>query len=137
MVEDDEFDDYYLICFFIIKISERGELAHTFYKISESNIERKRNHLSSYVEGDDIMKTIQIKTITTSNLAKVLVALLLSTETINYHKFHFEDYDTEFYGDSINNFNCRRKLYSMKLHYLGNNNLIALSCINSGSTVQA
>ena len=137
MVDDDNYDDYYLLCFFIIEGDDGDELAESFYIMDESEIKWTGAYNLDYIITDDIKNTIQIKTVTTSNLRNILVALLLSTNKINYYKYYYKSVNTKFYESSTANFDCRNTLYSMKLNYLSNNNYIVLSCINSYSTVQA
>ena len=105
--------------------------------MDESEIKWTGAYNLDYIKTDDIKNTIQIKTVTTSNLRNILVALLLSTNKINYYKYYYKSVNTKFYESSTANFDCRNTLYSMKLNYLSNNNYIVLSCINSYSTVQA
>ena len=131
----------YLICFFIIDyyifLNHDDELAESFYIIDEEKIEWTKYSNLKYIDSSDIENTKQIKTVANSDSSKVLIALLLSTNKINYYKFHYREDNPDFYDSYTGIFGCRDELYSMKLNYLVNNNHAVLSCINSDSIVQA
>ena len=142
MLDDYKYEYYFLLCFLIIKDGDENQLTQSFYEISNSEVKWTGSYRMAYIEDDaELANAIQIKSVTSKNLRLALVSVLLSTNKIKYYKFRFEYGRVNKFGEftekKSTNFNCRNSLYSMKLDYLINNNNIVLSCINSGSTVQA
>ena len=141
MLDDYAYQYYYLLCFFIIEESDHDELAESFYEITETSITRTIIYPMDYIKTEDIVDTIQVKTVTTRDLKYAMISLLFSNKIVKYYKFDFKygvvDKDADFFQTSTTDLDCRTDFYSMKLNYLPNNNYIILSCINSKSTVQA
>ena len=141
MLDDYKYEYYLLICFLIIKDGNHDDLTQSYYQITDSSIDWTGAYKMSYIETDDIKNGIQIKSVTSKNLRFAIISVLFSTNNLKYYLFRFEwgnvDKFGKFYETGNTNFNCRASLYAMKLNYLENNNNIVLSCINSGSTVQA
>ena len=142
MVDNQDYDTYFLVCFFIIEESSHDTLAESFFEFESDDtvIDLVDTCSIAYIEEQYITKTLQIKTVKNSNQRLALVSLLLSTGEIYYYKFNFKYYyggSATFYDTQKINFNCRTQLYSMKLDKLYNNNNIILSCINPTAKVQA
>ena len=132
------YNDYLLACFVIID-DEYPTLSHNFFDATSSKISINNDYYYDYVDELNDVKLIQ--TVPSISREYELICLLFTDENLECYKFKYTDGfwkdSGSFYQSFTTNFNCRNELYGMKLNYLSNSQNIALSCINSISTVQA
>ena len=138
--------DYFLVCFFIVKRSNKLSLAENFFFISNTELytlytddEGFDPSFSDLGNNNDV---VQIKSITNNDKTHSLICLQLSEGRIDYATFYFKYYlifgHEEIFSNIFSaNITCRNNLSSMKLNYLLNTEKIVLSCIDSISTVKA
>ena len=133
--------DNYLTCFFIVQESTKPALSHNFFDVTTSIISINNKYYYDYIKSLNEVRSIQ--SVVTNNRQNAFVCLLFTDKSLDCYKFHYEDGfwtdSASFYQNIKINFDCRSDLYGygMKLNYLVNMQNIALSCINSNSTVQA
>ena len=133
-----ENDDYiYLICFMIVN-KDTYSLSLNYFEISTSSISTNKKFKATFLEVNDVK---QIQSVSREDKKYSLVCLLFANHDLSCYKFHFESHwngdDIVFSDKTTTDFYCRIQPYAMKLNYLGDGEKIILSCINSGSIVQA
>ena len=123
-----------LVCFVIIKRSNKPALSQIFFDVDKSEISKSNDYYYGYVESLNEVKKLQ--SITNNNRDNSLICLLFTDESLNCYLYEYED-KGYFYETIKLNFKCRNELYGMKLNYLERYQKISLSCVDDISTVQA
>ena len=137
--EEDDGEDIFLVCFYIIQKNDKFSLTQKFIKVTDTKVKVDTDY--DAVSTKEISEVKQIKSVINNDGNNALVCCLFTNNKISCYKFHFVygyiSDTVEFYGETSFEFNCQNVLYGMKLDYSPFGKKIYLSCISGISTVKA
>lgn len=139
MKEEDDGEDIFLVCFYIIQKNDKFSLTQKFIKVTDTKVKVDTDY--DAVSTKEISEVKQIKSVINNDGNNALVCCLFTNNKISCYKFHFVygyiSDTVEFYDERSLEFNCQNVLYGMKLDYSPIGQKIYLSCISGISTVKA